>query len=214
MERDKRIGGLLLLIAAAAMPFIIAEYLAITRDFPGADASASVLEGYYDARYADLARGWHFEVLSMAMLGAGALIRMGQSARSGWAITAIGVALVLPMYPSMIGGYGTIFGSSNVDLASYHLVRTFATEIFYVGNLVISAGLGVALWQERDLRLTRMPGWSLLIGILANAIGAVGFGVLHFGGNIPLSVIGPAGLVGFIVLAVFGAYLTFGKAPE
>jgi len=207
---DKRLGGIFILLGAGALPFIVVEYVLISQNFPGLNASTSELHSYYQQYYTDLARGWRFEMIAMALLGAGALVQMKDINRSGWALTAIGVALVLPMYAAMIGGYGTIVSQEQFDLAGYRTIVGFATSVFDGGNFVFSLGLAVALFQEAKLTRTGMPGWLLICGSLAQFAASVGFAFRHFGGELPLPVMGIPALLGFVVVAVFGAYVTFG----
>lgn len=204
-----RIGGLFLLVGAAAMPFIILDYFAIVAGLAraGAEPSAAELVAYYKTAYGDLSRGWHIEVLAMALIGAGALTRIAQAARPGWALTAIGVALVLPMYPIMIGGYGSVLEGSQPD--EFLMLRAIATDIFYAGSLVLCSGLALALWLERAEARPRVLKFILIAGALLNLLAAAGFALLHFGADFPLSYVGPVALLGFVSLAVFGASVVF-----
>ncbi len=208
---DQRFGGIFLLLGAGALPFIAIEYVLISQHFPGLTASTSELHSYYQQYYPDLSRGWRFEMIAVALLGAGALVQMKDINRSGWALTAIGVALVLPMYAAMIGGYGALVSQEQFDLAGYLTIVGFATSVFDGGNFVFSLGMAVALFQEAKLSRTRMPGWLIISGSLAQFAASVGFAFRHFGGELPLPLMGIPALLGFVVVAVFGAYLAFGN---
>lgn len=208
---DKRLAGIFLLLGGGTLPFIIIEYVLISQNFPGLTANPSELHSYYQQYYPDLARGWRFEMIAMALLGAGALIQMKDDNRSGWALAAIGVALVLPMYAAMIGGYGTIVSQEQFDLAAYRMIVGFATSVFDGGNFVFSLGIAVALFQEAKPVRPRKLSWLLNAGALAHFAVSVGFAIRHFGGELPLPLIGIPALLGFVVVAVFGAYVAFGN---
>ena len=194
MMDSNRLGGLFLMLGAAAM---LSERLE-----------------YYDAQFATLARGWHFEVLAMALIGAGALTRLSGDARAGWALAAIGVAAVLPMYPLMIGGYSAAFAGGAIGLNNFEMVNGFSTEIFYVGNLLACAGLALALALEWRAQTRPAPGWLLIVGAIANGLSSLGFLALHAGVPVQLAMVGPMGLIGFISLAAFGAFVAFRKTDE
>jgi hypothetical protein len=208
---DNRLGGIFILLGSASLPFIIIEYVLISQNFPGVSASMSDLGSYYEKYYADLSRGWKFEMLAMALLGAGALVRTASPARAGWALTAIGVALVLPMYAAMIGGYGAIINQEPFDLNAYRLILGFASSVFDGGNVIVSFGIALALFQEAKLARTEMPVWLLYSGAIAQFAAGLGFTIRHFGGDLPLSIMGMPALFGFIVVAIMGAYISFGK---
>ena len=206
-----RIGGIFLLVGAAAMPFIILDYRAVMAGLARAGAAPGAVDlvAHYQVAYGHLSRGWQIEVLALALIGAGALTRISHVARAGWALAAIGVALVLPMYPIMIGGYGSVLQSSPPQVAEFLMLRSIATDIFHAGMLVLSSGLALALWLERADAKRLLLRVVLLAGALLYLLAAAGFGLLHFGADIPLSRIGPFALLGFVSLAVFGASVAF-----
>lgn len=206
--KSEHIGGLFLLLGAGSMPFIIAEYLMITSAAP-TDIAARLV--YYEDNFVALSRGWHFEVLAMALIGAGALVRLKTTGRAGWALAAIGVAAVLPMYPLMIGGYSSAFAGGEIGANSFGLINGITTELFFVGNLLTSAGLSLAFWLERSSGPSPVPRWVVIIAAVSNGLAALGFAALHAGLGIPLPLVGPVGLLGFISVAVFGAFVAFRK---
>ncbi|WP_394727972.1 hypothetical protein [Altererythrobacter sp. GH1-8] len=203
-----RLGGLFLLLGAASMPFIIVEYVMVTSAAPPTGNRTENL-AYFEANLPTLVRGWHFEVIAMALVGAGALSRLVGTARAGWALTAIGVASVLAMYPLMIGGYAAAFEADS--LAGDKIVNAVATELFYAGNFLASAGLGLALFLEAKASERAAPGWVLWIGVIANSLAALGFLALHAGFPVSLQMVGPFGLVGFVSTAAFGAFVALKK---
>lgn len=207
---SERIGGLFMLLGAASLPFIIIEYVMITSGAPTMDALSARM-AYYEANIVALSRGWHFEVLAMALIGAGALTRIGSRAGAGWALAAIGVAATLPMYPAMIGGYPSVFDGLEGAEVTYRSVNGFTTEVFYAGNLLVCFGLAIAFWLESGATQSVAPGWVLWVGTVANLAAGLGFLGLHFGLALPLTILGPVGLLGFLSTAAFGAYLAFGK---
>lgn len=207
-ERSERLGGLFLMLGAASLPLIIIEYVMVTSGTP-TDLSARM--AYYEETHSTLARGWHFEVIAMALIGAGALVRLNSPGRAGWALAAIGVAAVLPMYPMMIGGYAAAYASGEIGPVNFELVNEMAKEIFYVGNLLTSAGIALALFLERKSATILVPKWLMWVGAIFNGIAGLGFLALHAGLPIQLAMLGPFGLIGFISLAAFGAFVAFRK---
>lgn len=209
---SRRLGGLFLLLGAASMPFIIGEYLMITSGAPPVSDLAARM-AHSQANITALARGWQFEVIAMALIGAGALTRLGTAAAAGWALAAIGVAAVLPMYPMMIGGYASAFAIGPGGEMVYSLVNGFSSEVFYVGNLLVCAGLGLAMAQEATVRVWNGPVWIVWTAAVANGLAALGFLALHAGLPVSLAMVGPFGLAGFISVALFGAIAAFGRQP-
>lgn len=209
---SERLGGLFLMLGAASLLFIIGEYVTITIGAPGpGDVLARV--AYYDANYPDLARGWHFEIVAMACLGAGALMRLNTPGKGGWALAAMGVAAVFPMYPMMIGGYPAAFDAAQDSTVAYDVVNTIVVEVFHAGNMLACFGLALGLWLERGAPGQRAPGWVLILGAVSNGIAGLGFLALHAGAKLEMAMIGPFGLIAFLALAIFGAFQAFKRVP-
>ncbi|MEM9086322.1 MAG: hypothetical protein AAGB23_10405 [Pseudomonadota bacterium] len=213
LYESERLGGLFLMLGAASLLFIIVEYILLSAGAPGLD-NLPERAAYFLERYPSFARGWHFEVVAMALVGAGALVRLDGPAKAGWALVAIGVAGVLPMYPLMIGGYVPALEAAQDDVLAYKIVNEIAWEIFVVGNMILNLGLALAFWLECGASLQRPPRWLMWIGFGANLIAGLGMLAMHAGLPVQISVAGSFALVGFLVLAVFGAFQAFKREPN
>ena len=212
LYESERLGGLFLMVGAASLLFIIVEYIMLSAGAPGLE-NMQERAAYFLERYPSFARGWHFEVVAMALVGAGALIRLDSPAKAGWALVAIGVAAVLPMYPLMIGGYVPALEAAQQDLLAYKIVNEVAWEIFVAGNMIMGLGLALAFWLECGASPQRPPRWLMWIGFGANLIAGLGMLAMHAGLPIQIAIAGTFALVGFLVLAVFGAFLAFKREP-
>ncbi|MEO0689542.1 MAG: hypothetical protein AAFY51_04480 [Pseudomonadota bacterium] len=213
LYEGERLGGLFLMLGAASLLFIIVEYILLSAGAPGLD-NLPERAAYFLERYPSFARGWHFEVVAMALVGAGALVRLDGPAKAGWGLVAIGVAGVLPMYPLMIGGYVPALEAAQDDVLAYKIVNEIAWEIFVVGNMILNLGLALAFWLECGASLQRPPRWLMWIGFGSNLIAGLGMLARHAGLPVQISVAGSFALVGFLVLAVFGAFQAFKREPN
>ncbi|MEO1729112.1 MAG: hypothetical protein AAFR64_00075 [Pseudomonadota bacterium] len=212
LYESERLGGLFLMLGAASLLFIIVEYIILSSGAPGLD-DLPERAAYYLERYPSFARGWHFELVAMALVGAGALVRLDSPAKAGWAVVAIGVAAVLPMYPLMIGGYPPVLEAAQEDVLAYKVLNEIAWEIFIAGNMILNLGVALAFWLECGASPQRPPRWLMWIGFGANLIAGLGMMAMHAGLPVQISMAGPFALLGFLVLAVFGAFQAFKRAP-
>lgn len=213
MTISERSAGAMLALAGVMLIVIIVDYISTMsglRGVAGAPTPAEVA-AYASTHYDRLALGWHFEILAMAMLGAAALTLMDRVSRVGWALVAIGVAVVAPMYAIMIGGYGAVFSSEPINVQLYSTLRAVATEIFYTGNLFINTGLAIAFCLELRTENKVLPGWFFFLAIGANVIVALTFLLTHFGILSNFTIAGPVILVAFALLSVFGGRLATKK---
>ncbi|MEL6486404.1 MAG: hypothetical protein AAFQ13_04575 [Pseudomonadota bacterium] len=210
---SERMGGLFLMLGAASLLFIIVEYIILSSGAPSLD-NLPERAAYFLERYPSFARGWHFEVVAMALVGAGALVRLDSPAKAGWALVAIGVAAVLPMYPLMIGGYVPALEAAQEDVLAYKIVNEIAWEIFVAGNMILNLGVAMAFWLECRASPERPPRWLMWIGFGANLIAGLGMLGMHAGLPVQIAIAGTFALVGFCVLAVFGAFLAFKREPK
>jgi len=213
LNEPERLGGLFLMVGAASLLFIIVEYITVLIGAPVNDDLAQ-RAAYFESQYPTASRGWHFEIVAMALVGAGSLVRLDSEAKAGWALAAIGVAAVFPMYPLMIGGYPPAFASAPESTLPYEILNNIAWEIFMVGNMLLHLGLTLAFWLERRTPAQRAPGWVLWTGFAANLGGALGFMGMHAGVPIRISDAGPIALLALLALAVFGAFQAFKREPE
>ena len=113
------------------------------------------------------------------------------------------------MYPLMIGAYVPALEAAQDDLLAYKIVNEIAWEIFVAGNMIIGLGLALAFWLECGASPERPPRWLMWIGFGANLIAGLGMLGMHAGLPIPIAIAGNFALVGFLVLAVFGAFQAF-----
>ncbi|MEM6856438.1 MAG: hypothetical protein AAF559_01080 [Pseudomonadota bacterium] len=208
LYESERLGGLFLMLGAASLLFIIIEYIVLSSGAPGFDQLQDRAVFYLE-RYPSLARGWHFEFVAMSLVGAGALMRLGSPGKGGWALTAIGIAGVLPMYPLMIGGYPPALEAAQDSVLAYKILNEIAWEIFVAGNMILNLGLALAFWLEYGASPQRPPRWLMWAGFGANLIAGLGMLAMHAGLPVQIAIAGTFGLVGFLVLAIFGAFLAF-----
>lgn len=214
MTLSSRIAGAFLAVAGTMMIAIVADYIATMSGLSAEGATLDHVAAYASQHYDHLAFGWRFEIIAMALIGAAALTLMSRSSRIGWSLTAMGVAVVSPMYPVMIGGYGAVFASPPVDVPLYGAFRRIATEIFYIGNLLLSSGLALAFALEAAERVRLMPIWFLAIAALANASVGVTFALMHFNILVDFRIAAPAIFVAFATLAVFGGSALLKRGGE
>ncbi|MEM9233812.1 MAG: hypothetical protein AAGA69_06180 [Pseudomonadota bacterium] len=188
---------------------IIIDYITIMSGLTGVNGPPTIEEVavFASDNFSSLSLGWHFEVIAMALLGAASLTLMTRESRIGWALTAIGVVVVAPMYAIMIGGYGAVFAASEMDTNLYAAFRSVATEVFYAGNLLLNAGLALAFILEFYGSQRIMPAWFLVLAALANAVVAIVFALTHFGLLADFRVAGPVIIVAFLLTAIFGGRL-------
>ena len=199
-----RIGGILLMLACGMMPFIIVEYLYLMRGLVPDASTADRLAHSRAAHYA-LSRGWHFEAVGMAMFAAAAFCLAQGSARAGWMVAGVGAIAVLPMYALMIGGFGAAKDLPDAQAGPLFMtIRAVATEIFFFGNLIMSAGMTLALALLVRSGGTA-PGWVLWPALLGWAGSALGFLALYAGLPVPMAVTGIFALLGFVATAALGA---------
>lgn len=213
INESERLSGLFLMLGGASLLFIIVEYIMLSAGAPGFDQMQE-RGAYYLERYPDLSRGWHFEFVAMSLIGAGGLMRLNNKAKGGWALAAIGVAGVLPMYPLMIGGYPPALEEVHTSVLAYEVLNNIAWEIFVAGNMVLSLGLALAFWLECGERTQRVPRWIMWVGFLANLSAGLGMMAMYAGLPVKISQAGTFALIGFLALAIFGAFQAFNRGSE
>lgn len=210
LYESERLGGLFLMLGGASLLFIIGEYIVLSAGAPGFDQMEERAIFYLE-RYPSLSRGWHFEFVAMSLIGAGALTRLNSAAKGGWALSAIGIAGVLPMYPIMIGGYPPALEAAQDSVLAYNILNEIAWEIFVAGNMVLNLGLALAFWLECGGPSLRPPRWLMWIGFLANLAAGLGMMAMHAGLPVKISQAGSFALIGFLALAIFGAFQAFNR---
>lgn len=213
LNEPERLCGVFLMVGGASLLFIIIEYIILSSGAPGFDQLQD-RAAYYLERYPSLARGWHFEIVAMCFVGAGALMRLDGAAKGGWALAAMGIAGVLPMYPLMIGGYPPALEAAQGSVLAYEILNEIAWEVFVAGNMVLNLGLALAFWLERNAPSQRAPNGVLWLGFLANFAAGVGMAAMHAGLPVQISQAGSFALIGFLALAVFGAFQAFKREPS
>lgn len=209
-----RLGGGFLCLACIAMPIIIVDYLMI---MSGAEGGAEITNveraRYAKSVFAAAARGWTFEVLAISLIAAASFILMTRPSRAGWALAAVGALVTMPMYPIMLGGYGEVFAQPDLNVDLFMVLRAISLIVFYVGQGLMMAGFGLVLFLELRSSDRLMPNWLYGLGVGANAIAGGIFLLLHFGLLNNFAIGGPFGLVGFAIMAVFGARLALRSDP-
>ena len=211
LYESERLGGLVLMLGGASLLFIIVEYIILSAGAPGFDELQDRAIFYLE-RYPSLARGWHFEFVAMSLIGAGALMRLDTRGKGGWALTAIGVAGVLPMYPLMIGGYPFALEAAQDSVLAYSILNEIAWEIFVAGNMILNFGLALAFWLDCGAPDRPAPRWLMWVGFLANLAAGLGMLAMHAGLPVQISQAGPFALIGFFALAIFGAFQAFNRS--
>ena len=207
-RESDRLSGVFLMVGAASLLFIIVEYIIVTSGAPDF-SQMSERAAYYLEQYPTLARGWHFEILAMVLVGAGAMMRLDTRGKAGWALSTMGIAAVLPMYPLMIGGYPLVLEAAQDDTFAYAVLNEIAWEIFVAGNMILSLGLALAFWLECRAPSQRAPVWLMWVGFVSNLAAGLGFVAIYAGLPVQISQAGPFALLGFLALAMFGAFQAF-----
>ncbi|MEL6862106.1 MAG: hypothetical protein AAGL11_09725 [Pseudomonadota bacterium] len=203
-----RIGAGLLFFACVALPIIIVDYILIMSGFEGgADADMLARAEYAQEIYPLAARGWLFESIAVSFVAAAGLIFLDRKSRAGWALATVGALVTMPMYPIMLGGYGEVLASPDLDVQLFAVLRQIATVIFYIGQGFMMMGFALVLVLELRDSGRLLPIWLLGLGAGANFVAAMVFLLLHFGLLSSFMVGGPFGIVGFIVMALFAAQL-------
>ena len=203
-----RIGAGLLFLACVALPVIIADYIRIMSGFEsGADAAMMVRAEYARDVYPSAARGWVFESLAISCVATAGLILMERKSRAGWALTVVGALVTMPMYPVMLGGYGQVFASPDLDVQLFAVLRSVATVVFYIGQALMMIGFALILVLEISTPNRLLPTWILGLGAAANFIAGMVFLLLHFSLLSSFMVGGPFGIIGFITMAMFAVQL-------
>ncbi|MEM7779120.1 MAG: hypothetical protein AAF697_01870 [Pseudomonadota bacterium] len=212
LHESERLSGLFLMLGGASLLFIIVEYIVLSMGAPGPDQLPE-RGAFFLERYPALSRGWHFEFAAMSLIGAGGLMRLDTKGKGGWALATMGVAGVLPMYPLMIGGYPPALEDVQASVLAYEVLNEIAWEIFTAGNMLLSLGLALAFWLECAQPGQRAPRWLMWVGFLANLAAGLGMMAMHAGLPVQISQAGPFALLGFLALAVFGAFQAFKRVP-
>lgn len=222
MARDKasqnlntRLGGLMLAVAAFSLIPIIIEYViilsALTGTGPGGSITTADSAAHASSHWIALSRGWRFEVFAVALMAAAALTLMERpgNARLGWALVAIGALVACPMYALMLGGYDAALHGVSVNLKLYAVLRASAFEFFYSGFALMRFGLAAVFFVETAKRGPLLWRGLFMLGFVTNLVHGAAFMALFWGAKIPMAIIGPFGLVGFILVGVFGLKLLF-----
>jgi len=208
MTKSTRIAGLLLMLACIALPIIIVDYIRIMSGFDaGGDPSITDRAEFAKGAYAAASRGWIFEILAVAFVATAGLILMNRESRAGWALAAVGATITIPMYGIMIGGYGEVFERSELNAELFVVLRSMTLPFFYVGQGLMTLGLGLALGLEALASNRLLPSWLLLLGCVANTLGGGVFILLHFSLLDSFAIAGPFALLGFALTALLGARL-------
>lgn len=203
-----RFGAGLLVFACAALPIIIIDYIRIMSGFDGGpDAPITLRAAYAQTILPAASRGWLVESLAIAFIATAGLILMDRKSRAGWALAAVGALVTMPMYPIMLGGYSAVLTSPDLDAQMFGILRSIASVVFYTGQALMMLGFALVLFLELSVPDRVLPTWLLGVGILANAIAGLVFLLLHFGLLSSFMIGGPFGIVGFVVMAIFGVQL-------
>ncbi|MEL6827902.1 MAG: hypothetical protein AAFN91_16765 [Pseudomonadota bacterium] len=209
-----RIGSGFLFLACVALPIIIIDYIRIRSGFEGgADASMLFRAEYARDSFSETARGWLFESIAISLVAVAGLILMERKSRAGWAMAVVGALVTMPMYPVMLGGYGEIFANPDLDVQMFAVLRGVATVVFYIGQALMMLGFALVLALELQHPESLLPKWLLGLGAIANLIAGVVFLLLHFGLLSSFMIGGPFGIIGFIIMALFGLQLFRNPGP-
>ena len=201
-----RIGGFFLLLACIAVPIIIVDYIITMSGFDGGvDATNAERAAYAKQVYSRVAIGWTFEILAVAFIATASIIFMKRSSRAGWALAAIGAVTTLPMYPFMLGGYGEVLSTADPDVELFAIIRAMSNVSFLVGQGLMMLGFALVLWIERHSADRLFPRWAHLVGIAANTAAGVVLFLIYFDQMSSFVVGGMFALIGFAVMALFGA---------
>ncbi len=201
-----RVGGLFLLLAGVALPIIVIDYMTTMSGLVSDGYSPSADERVTFARsvFGHLAVGWHAEVFAMALLGAGALALSNRVSRAGWSLSVMGCVVAIPMYAVMVGGYGGLFEQTTSSIELFEILNGIAGFSFIAGQGLVHLGLGVAFLIEARVKPSVAPAWMLLLAAATNLLGACIFILNHVGVLNSFVYAGPFGLVGHILVAIFG----------
>ncbi|MEO1660641.1 MAG: hypothetical protein AAFR51_06615 [Pseudomonadota bacterium] len=203
-----RIGAGLLFFACVALPIIIIDYIRIMSGFEGGPDAPMALRAEYASGILPAAcRGWLFESLAIAFIATAGLIFMERKSRAGWALAVVGALVTMPMYPVMLGGYSPVLNSPEIDVQMFAVLRGIASVVFYIGQGLMMLGFALVLLLEVSVTDRILPTWLLGLGAIANAIAGLVFLLLHFGLMSSFMIGGPFGIIGFIVIAIFGVQL-------
>jgi hypothetical protein len=215
-----RWAGGMFVVGSLAYAVAIILYFAVYGQAEGTGPEGTVTladrVAHLEANWA-FARGlWIAEMIAIALIAAAALAFQGEpsSARAArrlsWSSVAVGAIFLLFMYPLMLGGYPEavrFFEDTPGLLASINSIATF---IFFVGNAILFAALGAALYAAsiRPAIISRSLG---LAGATLGAAGAIG----AIAGQAGIGVMRPFALGGIIVMGLC-AYLglVVARGPE
>jgi hypothetical protein len=212
-ELSTRVGGLLLAVGAFAFIPIIFEYVFVigTPTGTGADGSVTSADSAAHAlsHWQPLSRGWRFEILAIASVAAAAMTLMGRhgNGRPGWALVVVGVLITCPMYALMLGGYGAVLHGSDTDLELYGALRASAIQFFHSGIALMRLGLALVFLAEIATRCSKLWRAIFILGFATNLLHGVFFMALFWGASIPLPIISPFGILGFIFTGILGLRL-------
>ena len=212
-ELSIRVGGLLLAVGAFAFIPIIVEYVFVVGAPTGTGAEGSVTTAdsaaHAMSHWRSLSRGWRFEILAIALVAAAALTLMGRSGngRPGWALVVVGVLITCPMYALMLGGYGAVLHGSDTDIQLYGALRASAIQFFHSGIAVMRLGLALVFLAEVTTRCSKMWRSIFMLGFATNLLHGVFFIALFWGASIPLRMISPFGILGFVFAGILGLRL-------
>jgi hypothetical protein len=218
-ELPIRIGGLLLAAGAFAFIPIIFEYVFVVGAPTGTGAGGSITSADSAAHalshWQTLSRGWRFEVLAIASVAAAAMTLMGRhgNGRPGWALVVVGVLITCPMYALMLGGYGAVLHTSDIDLGLYGALRASAIQFFHSGIGVMRLGLAMVFLAEVTTRCSKLWRAIFVLGFATNLIHGVFFMALFWGASIPLPIISPFGILGFVFTGILGLRLFKNPVP-
>lgn len=208
MVSSTRIGGVLLMLAATALPIIIIDYVMIMSGLV-TEGEATIMDRAAFAKdaYPELAQGWRVEILAIAAVACASFIFLNRPSRAGWALTAIGALITIPMYGIMLGGYGEIFRLPNLDAELFMVLRGMTLPFFCVGQGLMMVGFGLTFLLEAQTEECVLPRWVLWLGCIANSIGGGVFLLLHVGLLNDFTFSAPFALFGFLLTALLGVRL-------
>ena len=105
----------------------------------------------------------------------------------------------------MLGGYGEVLSTADPDVELFAIIRAMSNVSFLVGQGLMMLGFALVLWIERHSAARLFPRWAHSVGIAANTAAGVVLFLIYFDQMSSFVVGGMFALIGFAVMALFGA---------
>jgi len=156
---------------------------------------------HYLAQQSFAQRMWQLEFLGMIGMGIAAAYFAISDKSLGWVTVAFGQLIVMVMYAIMLGGYPMTAAAYQDTPVLMDALNQIAIILFAISNVIVMAGFAGIL-----LTTTVLPNWlAKSAGVLALGFMVGAFLIfLEFLTFDSLAVMGPAALVVYLVLALYG----------